>query len=61
MATYSIILAWKIPWTEEPGGLTAHRMAKSLIRLRQQQHRIQVYNMIKYLYALENDPHKKYS
>ena len=21
MATYSIILAWKIPWTEEPGGL----------------------------------------
>ena len=21
MATYSSILAWKIPWTEEPGGL----------------------------------------
>ena len=21
MATCSIILAWKIPWTEEPGGL----------------------------------------
>ena len=21
MATYSNILAWKIPWTEEPGGL----------------------------------------
>ena len=21
MATYSCILAWKIPWTEEPGGL----------------------------------------
>ena len=20
MATHSIILAWKIPWTEEPGG-----------------------------------------
>ena len=20
MATYSIILAWRIPWTEEPGG-----------------------------------------
>ena len=20
MATYSSILAWKIPWTEEPGG-----------------------------------------
>ena len=21
MATYSAILAWEIPWTEEPGGL----------------------------------------
>ena len=21
MAIHSIILAWKIPWTEEPGGL----------------------------------------
>ena len=21
MATHSITLAWKIPWTEEPGGL----------------------------------------
>ena len=21
MATHSYILAWKIPWTEEPGGL----------------------------------------
>ena len=23
MATYSSILTWKIPWTEEPGGLQA--------------------------------------
>ena len=28
MATYSSILAWKIPWTEEPGGLV-HRVTKS--------------------------------
>jgi len=21
MATYSIILAWRIPWTKEPGGV----------------------------------------
>ena len=28
---------------------------------RQPQHHIQVYNMIKYLCVLENDPHKKYS
>ena len=25
MATHSIILAWRIPWTEEPGGLQSIR------------------------------------
>ena len=25
MATYSITLAWKIPWTKEPGGLQSTR------------------------------------
>ena len=25
MATHSSILAWKIPWTEEPGGVTKNR------------------------------------
>ena len=29
MAPYSIILAWEISWTEEPGGLTVHGVAKS--------------------------------
>ena len=29
MATHSSILAWKIPWTEEPGGLTVHGVAES--------------------------------
>ena len=30
MATHSSILAWRIPWTEEPGGLqTVHGVAKS--------------------------------
>ena len=24
MATHSSILAWRIPWTEEPGGLWGH-------------------------------------
>ena len=28
MATHSNILAWRIPWTEEPGGLV-HGVAKS--------------------------------
>ena len=25
MATHSSILAWKVPWTEEPGGLQSMR------------------------------------
>ena len=30
VATYSSILTWRIPWTEEPGGLyTVHGVAKS--------------------------------
>ena len=30
MATHSSILAWKIPWTEEPGRLhTVHRVTQS--------------------------------
>ena len=29
MATRSSILAWKIPWTEEPGGLQIQGVAKS--------------------------------
>ena len=33
MATHSSTLAWKIPWTEEPGGLAVHRVASSRTRL----------------------------
>ena len=29
MATHSSILAWRIPWTEEPGGATVHGTMKS--------------------------------
>ena len=28
MATHSIILAWEIPWTEEPGGLQSNGITK---------------------------------
>ena len=28
MATHSGILAWKIPWTEGPGGATVYGIAK---------------------------------
>ena len=31
MATHSSILAWRIPWTEEPGGLQSIRSQKSCI------------------------------
>ena len=32
MATHSSLLAWRIPWTEEPGGLqsTGHRVTKEM-------------------------------
>ena len=30
MATHSSMLAWKIPWTEEPGGLYSPRGHKEL-------------------------------
>ena len=29
MITHSSILAWRIPWTEEPGGLQSRRLHKS--------------------------------
>jgi len=28
MATHSSILAWEIPWTEEPGGLQSIRLQR---------------------------------
>ena len=33
MATHSSILAWRISWTEEPGRVTVHGVAKSQTRL----------------------------
>ena len=33
MATHSSVLAWRIPWTEEPGGLESHWVTKSWISL----------------------------
>ena len=33
MVTHSSTLAWKIPWTEKPGRLTVHGVAKSQTRL----------------------------
>ena len=36
MATHSSVLAWRIPWTKEPGGATVHEVTKSRTRLRAQ-------------------------
>ena len=33
MATQCTLLAWRIPWTEAPGGVTIHGAAKSRTRL----------------------------
>ena len=38
MTTRSSILAWKIPWTEEPGGLHSMGVPKSQTRLSTQAH-----------------------
>ena len=45
MATHSGILAWRIQWTEEPGGL--HGVAKSQTRLSNKAHKqAHVFNII---------------
>ena len=31
MATHSNILAWRIPWTEEPGGLSLVQFSRSVM------------------------------
>ena len=36
MATHSSILAWEIPWTEEPGGLQSKGSQKSRVWLSDQ-------------------------
>ena len=33
IATHSSILAWRIPWTVEPGGFIVHGVEKSQTRL----------------------------
>ena len=33
MATHSSILAWEIPWTEDPGGLQSTGLQKNWTRL----------------------------
>jgi len=37
MTTHSSILAWRIPWTEEPGGLQLQRIGHDLVTKQQKQ------------------------
>ena len=53
MATHSSILAWRIPWTEEPGGLQSlglQRVRDDLATQQQQQsysgHDIEIYRLL---------------
>ena len=46
MATHSSILAWRIPWTEEPGGLQSmgHKESDTTERLHTHSHFIEKEN-----------------
>ena len=53
MATHSSILAWEIPWTEEPGGLQSmgsQRVGNNLA-MKQQQQQLYVCVFILYIYV----------
>ena len=39
MATHSSILAWRIPWTEESGGLQSMGVTKSQLDITEHTHR----------------------
>ena len=48
MATHSNILAWRIPWTEEPGGLQSTGAQKSQTWLRTNTH---ILSYLKFIYV----------
>ena len=55
MATLSSILAWRIPWTEEPGGLqsTGHKESDTTERLTLSHDRLAKTMTAKYLPAID--------
>ena len=55
MATLSSILAWRIPWTEEPGGLqsTGHKESDTTERLTLSYDRLAKTMTAKYLPAID--------
>ena len=57
MATHSSILAWKIPWTEEPGGLQS--MGCRELGMTEQLTERNTENIFLILYIVEPSPLKK--
>ena len=56
MATYSSILAWRIPWTEEPGGFQrVQRAAKSWTQLKRFSTNTRAFTLIQMISVLEGD------
>ena len=53
MAIYSSILAWEIPWTEEPGGLQSMGSQKSWTRIKRHQSKWYTYHFT-YLFLNPN-------
>ena len=54
MATHSTVLAWRIPWIEEPGG---HRVAKHWTQLKRlSMHVKQIYNLGQVIYSESGFP-----
>ena len=54
MATYSSILAWRVPWTEEPGGLQrVQRVAKSWTQLKRFSTNACAFTLIQMISVLE--------
>ena len=53
MATHSSILAWKIPWTEEPGGLQSMELQRvGYERATEQQIHVSILFQILFSYRL---------
>ena len=52
MATHSSILAWEIPWTEEPGGLQSMQSQRVGYDLMTKQHHIYIYKYTVSIYKI---------
>ena len=59
MAIHSSILAWEIPWTEEPGGLQSMGLQKSQTGLSGKEQQLLIYSVVLVLSVHQNKSFKK--